>query len=352
MISQLKSKDKNGGELSGQGAISFSKLANSNFDIYARKFRLIDSDVAHVDVSGAVKIESNDGQIGKMGGDLKIDYAEFSPHALSANHVASLDVTEINLPASRQVTSQNSQTRNSNLKIPEFALDVNLRANNGVFIRGRGLNLELSLNSHIGGTLAKPDLNGTAKVYRGEYEYGGRSFEFADRGTITLATNPNNIRLNLEATRVANNLTAKIEIKGTAAHPLIELTSVPDLPKDEILAQVLFGRARSQLSPLETVELATSLAALAGGGGFDVIGNLREIVRLDRLVFANTASGEISIAGGKYLSRQVYIELISEGTQGISTNVEWRPKPSTAIISKVGASGDSKISIRWRHEIK
>ena len=93
-----------------------------------------DSDVAHVDVSGAVKIESNDGQIGKMGGDLKIDYAEFSPHALSANHVASLDVTEINLPASRQVTSQNSQTRNSNLKIPEFALDVNLRANNGVFI--------------------------------------------------------------------------------------------------------------------------------------------------------------------------------------------------------------------------
>lgn len=352
LISQLKSKDKNGGELSGQGAISFSKLANSNFDIYARKFRLIDSDVAHVDVSGAVKIESNDGQIGKMGGDLKIDYAEFSPHALSANHVASLDVTEINLPASRQVTSQNSQTRNSNLKIPEFALDVNLRANNGVFIRGRGLNLELSLNSHIGGTLAKPDLNGTAKVYRGEYEYGGRSFEFADRGTITLATNPNNIRLNLEATRVANNLTAKIEIKGTAAHPLIELTSVPDLPKDEILAQVLFGRARSQLSPLETVELATSLAALAGGGGFDVIGNLREIVRLDRLVFANTASGEISIAGGKYLSRQVYIELISEGTQGISTNVEWRPKPSTAIISKVGASGDSKISIRWRHEIK
>ena len=91
--------------------------------------------------------------------------------------------------------------------------------------------------------------------------------------------------------------------------------------------RVLFGRARSQLSPLETVELATSLAALAGGGGFDVIGNLREIVRLDRLVFANTASGEISIAGGKYLSRQVYIELISEGTQGISTNVEWRPKP-------------------------
>ncbi|MBN8647099.1 MAG: translocation/assembly module TamB domain-containing protein [Caulobacterales bacterium] len=352
LISQLKSKDKNGGELSGQGAISFSKLSNSNFDIYARKFRLIDSDVAHVDVSGAVKIESNDAQIGKMSGDLKIDYAEFSPHALSANHVASLDVTEINLPASRQIVSQNSQAKNSNLKIPEFALDVNLRANNGVFIRGRGLNLELSLNSHVGGTLAKPDLNGTAKVYRGEYEYGGRSFEFADRGTITLATTPNNIRLNLEATRVANNITAKIEVKGTAAHPLIELTSVPNLPKDEILAQVLFGRARSQLSPVETVELATSLAALAGGGGFDVIGNLREIVRLDRLVFANTASGEISIAGGKYLSRQVYIELISEGTQGISTNVEWRPKPSTAIISKVGASGDSKISIRWRHEIK
>lgn len=356
-IENLSAKDAKGGELSANGKVLISEIGNSSFLINLKKFRLIDSDTAKIDASGRVEINSNNSQIGKMSGALNIDFAEFRPRTFSGIHVAKLDVEEINKPIiinenfeknPIQILKGNGRT----IGAPNIDLNVDIKAERGIFVRGRGLNLELSLNGNIGGKISKPNLSGIAKVYRGEYEYGGRTFDFEERGTIHLSSNPDNIRLDLYANRIATNLTAKISVRGTASNPLIELSSVPDLPKDEILAQVLFGRTRSQLTPLETVQLATSLAALASGGGFDVMANLRDIARLDRLVFANTASGEISVAGGKYLGRDVYIELISEGTQGISTKVEWRPRPWAAIVSKVGADGDAKISIRWRRDIK
>lgn len=356
-IDNLFAKDQRGGELNGFGEIQIDAVSKSNFTINTKKFRLIENDIAKIDASGRIQIISDITQKGIMTGNLNIDFAEFRPRSLAGANIAKLEVEEINKPKPKIENFEKNplqiiKSNKGQINAPDIDIDVNIKAGRGIFVRGRGLNLELSLDGNISGKLAKPNLGGIAKVYRGEYEYGGRIFDFEERGNIHLSSNPANIRLDLYANRIATNLTAKIVIRGTALNPIIELTSIPDLPKDEILSQVLFGRARSQLTPLETVQLATSLAALASGGGFDVMANLREIARLDRLVFANTASGEISVAGGKYLGRDVYIELISEGTQGISTNVEWRPKPSTAIVSKVGADGDAKISIRWRRDIK
>jgi translocation and assembly module TamB len=75
---------------------------------------------------------------------------------------------------------------------------------------------------------------------------------------------------------------------------------------------VLFGRSASQLSPFEAAQLAAGVAALAGGGGFDVIGNLRELAGLDRLSFGGEASG-LTVAGGRYITDNVYLEIIGGG---------------------------------------
>lgn len=356
-IPNFLAKDSKNGEIRGNGTFELGNENASNFELNVKKFRLLETDNIKLDATGNVRIDSLNAKSPLMSGALNIDFAEFKPRAFEGVKVPNLDVIEINAPKKSVInkTPNLSQVFKSNSKsiLPNMALNVALSApDGGVFVRGRGLNLELALDANIKGTLANPSLEGIAKVHRGEYEYGGRTFEFLESGKVYLSTKPENIRLDLIAERDTQNLLARIIVRGTAAAPEIELTSNPELPKDEILAQVLFGRARSQLSPLETVQLATSLAALAGGGGFDVMANLREIVRLDRLVFANTASGQVSVAGGKYLGRNFYIELISEGSEGISTSVEWRPKNSTAIVSKVKQGGDSKISIRWRRDFK
>ena len=58
---------------------------------------------------------------------------------------------------------------------------------------------------------------------------------------------PQNIRLQLDATREDPSLTVTVRIRGTAARPEITLVSSPSLPNDEVLAKVLFERSASQL---------------------------------------------------------------------------------------------------------
>lgn len=354
-IDNFSANDGHNGSVSGEGEIRTGAQENSILHINTRRFKLVDTDTAKISATSNVILERRIGQVSKLTGDVVIDFAEFSPRALSGNNIINMDVEEIHTesrPIAAMPAPRAQNINNDNASNLAVALDVNLSAPRGVFVRGSGLNLELSLDAKLKGALNAPQLTGLARVYRGEYEYGGRTFAFDESGTITLAANPANIRLNLMAERKTTSLTAKIEVTGTAVAPKVRLTSAPELPTDEILSQVLFGRSRAQLSTLETVQLAASLASLASGGGFDVMSNLRQITRLDRLVFTNTASGQVSVAGGKYLGKDVFLEIISEGTQGVSTNVEWRPNSSTAIASQVGSTGDAKISIRWRRDFR
>jgi translocation and assembly module TamB len=182
---------------------------------------------------------------------------------------------------------------------------------------------------------------------RGEYDFAGKRFEFDERGSVTLSTDPSKIRLNLTATRVDPSITAVIKVEGTAAKPEITLTSSPQLPQDEVLSRVLFGSSAASLSPFEAAQLASALAALAGGGGFDVIGNIRQLAGLDRLTIGGTDLTGVTVAGGKYLTNDVYLELIGGGREGGAVQVEWRVRKNLSLVSRIAGSGESKLSVRW-----
>ena len=174
---------------------------------------------------------------------------------------------------------------------------------------------------------------------------------FDERGTVTLSTDIDRIRLDLRAVRDDPALTAEVRVTGTASSPEIELTSTPQLPQDEILSQVLFGRSASQLSAFEAAQLASGVASLAGGGGFDVLGNLREFAGLDRLSFGGDASA-LSVAGGRYLTDDVYFEVIGGGEAGGAVQVEWQVRRNIAVTSRVEGDGDARLAIRWRNQTR
>jgi translocation and assembly module TamB len=142
-----------------------------------------------------------------------------------------------------------------------------------------------------------------------------------------------------------------VRVKGTAAKPEITLSSTPVLPQDEVLARVLFGVSAAQLSAGQTAQLASSLASLQGGGGFDLIGNLRQFAGLDRLALgAAQGSTATTVSGGKYLTENVYLELTGGGRTGPSAQVEWRVRRDLSLVSQVGTQGDARLSIRFRKD--
>lgn len=344
-ITQATGADGHGGSLSGVGRISLLREGTSTFRLDLKGFRLIDNDMATASASGQASLDrAANGQV-RLAGDLTIDRADVSPNMSTPAGVVTIDVVEINRPKDLSQSLQPVTRRGL-----AVALDVRLRAPRRIYVRGRGLDVELSLDAHVGGTTARPTLNGSARVVRGEYDFAGRRFEFDDRSVVHLGSTPQTIRLDLTATREDPSLTAVVRIQGTAARPEITLSSTPVLPQDEVLSQVLFGRSAAQLSPLEAAQLASALSSMAGGGGFDVIGNLRSFAGLDRLALAGGDESGVTVSGGKYLTENVYLEITGGGRDGPSAQVEWRFGRNLSIISQIASQGDGKLAIRWRRD--
>jgi translocation and assembly module TamB len=345
-ISEATGSDGHGGALTGQGKISLLREGASTFRLDLKGFRLIDNDMATASATGQATIDRNaDGKV-RLSGALTIDHADVAARTPTPSGVVAMDVVEVNRPVDMGGGLQAPPRRGGT----GIALDVTLKAPRRIFLRGRGLDVELSLDAHVGGTTSSPNLSGAARVVRGDYDFAGKRFEFDERGVVYLATSPSNIRLDLSATRDDPSLTAVVRIRGTAAKPEITLTSTPTLPNDEVLSQVLFGRSASQLSPLEAAQLASALSSLAGGGGFDVIGNLRTFAGLDRLSLGGGGESGVTVSGGKYLTEDVYLELTGGGRDGAAAQVEWRIGRSLSIISKVAGQGDGKLAVRWRKD--
>ncbi len=332
------------GQVSGQGRIGLRQGSPSSFRLTLDGFRIIDNDIAEARASGPLTVvRATDGRI-QLTGQIDVDEAVIQANPVGGNGIVRMDVVEINRPGG-DPTEEETRERGS-----PIGLDIQLRSPGGdVRVVGRGLNVELGLNARVTGTISRPNLTGTARVIRGDYEFAGKRFVFDERGTIILSTDPSRIRLNLSAVREDPALTATVRVTGTAARPEIALTSTPALPQDEILSQVLFGRSASQLSGFEAAQLAAGVASLAGGGGFDVIGNLRELAGLDRLSFGGEASA-LTIAGGRYITDDVYLEIIGGGEGGAAVNVEWQPRRNLAISSRFGGTGEASLSIRWRRQ--
>ena len=58
----------------------------------------------------------------------------------------------------------------------------------------------------------------------------------------------------------------------------------------------------------------------------------------------------MTIAGGKYLTDDVYIEIIGGGRDGPAAQVEWRVRRNLSIISRLQGEGGGKLSVRWRRD--
>ncbi|WP_029415307.1 translocation/assembly module TamB domain-containing protein [Brevundimonas bacteroides] len=347
LIQTFTATDGSGGTVSGDGRIGLREGSGSNFELALTRFRIIDNDIAEARASGPLTVvRAADGNI-TLSGEINVDEARIEANPPGSSGIVRMDVVEINRPGGDPVQDDEAATASRG---PQIGLDIRLRSRGGeVRVAGRGLNVLLNVNARVQGTVSQPQLTGTARIVRGDYDFAGKRFVFDERGSVSLSTNPSLIRLDLTATRDDPALTATIRVTGTAARPEITLTSTPQLPQDEILSQVLFGRSASQLSAFEAAQLAAGVASLAGGGGFDVIGNLRELAGLDRLSFGGEASA-LTVAGGRYITDDVYLEIIGGGEGGAAVNVEWQVRRNLAVSSRFGGQGDASLSIRWRRQ--
>jgi translocation and assembly module TamB len=122
--------------------------------------------------------------------------------------------------------------------------------------------------------------------------------------------------INFVAQTVSGGVTASLTVSGYADKPTIALSSSPDLPQDEVLAQLLFGQSVKQLGPLQLAEIAEALASLSGAGFGNPLTAVRQGLGLDRLNLSSdgTNTGG-TVEAGKYVANGVYVGA-KQGTSG------------------------------------
>jgi translocation and assembly module TamB len=81
-----------------------------------------------------------------------------------------------------------------------------------------------------------------------------------------------------------------------------------------------------------------------------VMGSLRNFAKLDRLALGGDSASGVTVSGGKYIGKNVYLELTGGGRAGPSAEVDVQAGHGLAIVSQVGGQVGEKLAIRWRRD--
>ncbi len=227
-------------------------------------------------------------------------------------------------------------------------LDVTLAIDDVLRIEGKGLEAYWRGDLRARGSLDAPDVSGTLTLARGTFTFLGRSFDL-DTGSVTF-TGGGKIdpELALSASRESGDVTATVAITGRTSQPSIALSSVPALPQDEVLAQLLFRKGATQLGPLESLQLASAAADLAGLSQGGLSGMLRRTFGLDIVGFGGK-SGDAVVLGHQFSSAlYVGVEQSVGTTNQHQIVVEWRLNRSLAVQSTTTPQTGADLGLIWR----
>ncbi|MTH65811.1 translocation/assembly module TamB domain-containing protein [Paracoccus shanxieyensis] len=226
--------------------------------------------------------------------------------------------------------------------------DLTISAPDQVFIRGRGVDAELGGEIRVTGDARTPIPIGQLELIRGRVDLLGKRFNLTE-GLIELQGSLIPV-IRLVAETVQDSITTRIIIDGEARDPDITFESSPDMPEEEVLSQLLFGRGLDNISALQAAQLASAVATLAGRGGDGIVGRLRASTGLDDLDLTTDDQGNVSVRAGKYLSQNLYtdVEVGGEGTTKLNLNLD--VSRSLTARGSVASDGESTLGLFYERD--
>lgn len=229
-----------------------------------------------------------------------------------------------------------------------FPLNLTIRALEPIFVRGRGLDAEFGGEFTVRGTAAAPIPTGQFSLRRGRLNLLGQRLNLT-KGEIRASGRliPD---LDIVASSQKEGITAQVELVGPADAPELVLTSQPELPQDEILARLLFGRDVASLSAFQVAQLVASLASLTTGRP-SLLEQSRGMFGVDDLdLRTDAATGQAELAIGNYISENIYseVEIGAQGDTQVNLNLDLTD--NTKIRGSVNSEGNTGVGVFWERD--
>lgn len=349
-IRNLSARGSRGGTIQANGSISVSTRSGMPADI-----QVVISDLDYTDakllattVDGTLSLTGTLLRRPFLRGDVTVSPLEITiPNRLPASTGFSIDVRHVNTSAAIARTLKRAETAtptsSESAADGAVSLDVTVRAPNRVFVRGRGLDAELGGTVRVTGTLPNYKPNGRFELVRGRLALLGQRINLNSGAIILTGTKIPDLLM--EARVVTDEIEATFFMEGPASAPELSFTSVPDLPDDEILARVLFGRAISELSPLQVARLAAAVGELSGRTGPGVFDQIREATGLDDLDFQTAEDGTTTVQAGKYIQENVYSTIEADSLGNSKATINLDINENVTARGSVESDGNTTIGI-------
>lgn len=294
----------------------------------------------------------------KLAGSLDIAPAEVSLMQFRASPVETLEVVDVNVPARLEgmVAVLNPPAETPPIRPPlfqEIALDLVLNVPGQAKVTGYGVDSEWKGSVHVTGTAAKPVMTGELTTVRGELTFAAKKFRVEEGTVLFSGLSPPDPVLNLAAQYQAREITAIFRISGPVSNPQIALESTPQLPEDEILARILFGRDLSRVSPMQALQLAKAANSLATGRERPgLIGRLGHTLGFEGLAVQDVGEkGEIGLGFGRYLGKNTYLNVTQGfGGETAQANIEVELTRRLTLESTLAPTGESGVSLNWKRD--
>ncbi|MQX36096.1 translocation/assembly module TamB domain-containing protein [Roseospira navarrensis] len=364
VVVSLSGTDGAGGRLSGEGDIRLTPdgpvgtvSTTLNDAVLVRR----DDVTASADADLSVSLE---GDRGAVEGRIRTREVRVRLENLSGGaSVSTLDVVEIDttetsgldvLDRAAAEARAAGETDEQGAFPISLAIDVDMP--NRIYVTGRGLESEWQGSLQVRGTAAVPRVTGTISVRRGSLEAVGKQLAI-ETGQVQFVGGARiDPLLDVVALYETEEVEARVGLRGPASDPEFILESVPPLPRDEVLSQILFDKATGELTTLETVQLARALGTLTGitggGGGLDVLGAVRGTLGLDVLkVGGDVAAGGAGVEAGRYIGDDIYVGVeqgLESGSGGVSVEVDLGA--GFKVESKARRSGTGEVGVIWKRD--
>ena len=352
-VSGLRAAVATGGSITGEGRVTLTGRYPTDFSLRLNDVRYTDGQFVSTRLNGGLTMSGPlIGGGGLIAGEINLGHTEISiAEGLGASQAALEQVSTS--PRRRRCrspsTAPGSARRRSGAGAsgPGIGLDIRINAPNQIFVRGRGLDVELGGSLRIRGTTTDIQPVGQFDLRRGRLLVLGQRIDF-DEGSLQLIGNLDP-QIHFVAETQSQDVTAIVTVDGRVSAPRITFSSDPPLPQDEVLARVLFNRATADLSAFQVAQLAAAAAELAGAGGPGLLSQLRGATGLDDLDIVTQEDGSAAVRAGKYLDDNIYVD-VQSGSEGTRAEIRLDLSDYVTARGSVESDGNSTIGLFYERD--
>ncbi len=298
-----------GGSVDASGFVLLDNGNAADISVRLNSARYTDGETFITRASGQLRVSGQLAFDPLLSGTVNLEKTEIAVPESFAGSSQLLDVKHVR-PSAKVRRTLNRIDRvtpkgTPNVRPSVLRLDVTVNAPNQIFVRGRGLDAELGGQVRVTGPVTDVVPVGAFELRRGRLSIVGQRIDL-DEGSIRL-TGDLDPQLRFVARTRSDTVEAIITIEGRSSNLDVSFSAVPELPEDEVLAQVIFGRSVGELSPVQIARLASIAAELTGGNRPGLVDQFRAGTGLDDLDVTTDSEGNAAVRAGKYLSDRVYL---------------------------------------------